>query len=87
MTRAVLRNGVIQPVDPLPTEWAEGDELVVAKAPMTKESIEAMEKSFEEWEAACSDSTDEEEAILQAALDAQRRASKEYVRRQMGLSK
>lgn len=27
--KAVLRNGVIQPVEPLPSDWAEGQELLV----------------------------------------------------------
>ena len=27
--RAILRHGIIQPVEPLPPDWAEGQELVV----------------------------------------------------------
>ena len=29
MIRAVIKNGVIQPVEPLPTDWEDGREVVV----------------------------------------------------------
>ncbi len=33
MIRAVFRDGVIQPVDALPKDWLDGDELCVLPAP------------------------------------------------------
>ena len=44
MIRAVYRDGKIQPLDGIPTEWREGDELIV-DALVAEETPE----SFEEW--------------------------------------
>jgi hypothetical protein len=85
MPRAVLKNGVIVPLEPLPAEWADGQELVVEPAepePATPEEIDAW---FRELEAECADSTPEEEALIQEGIDAHRRAAKEWMRRRMGL--
>ena len=33
--KAVLRHGVIQPIEPLPPDWADGQELVVEEPNLT----------------------------------------------------
>lgn len=83
MPRAVLRNGVIYLVEPLPKEWEDGKELSVEPAPETDPVF--AQKWFQEMQALCADSTPEEEAEFQAALDEVRRQGKEAMRREMGL--
>ncbi len=46
MIRAILVNGAIQPVDSLPEDWAEGQELRVE--PVGSEPIEDADE-FERW--------------------------------------
>ena len=52
MPRAVLKNGVIYPLEPLPPEWADGQELEVAPVRPVEEGPEAIERWAEEMEAA-----------------------------------
>lgn len=44
MPKAVLKNGVILPLEPLPPEWADGQELSVESAPIDDE-----DQDFERW--------------------------------------
>jgi hypothetical protein len=83
MPRAVLRNGVIYPIDPLPREWADGKELVVGEAP--PDSPEELERWFAELERLCADSDPQDERRLQAALEEATAQAKALVKRQMGL--
>jgi hypothetical protein len=85
MLRAVIKNGVIQPLEPLPQDWTEGTELQILKATGTLPP-EAADEWLAEMNALCADSTPEDEARLQAALDELKRASKELARRRMGLA-
>jgi hypothetical protein len=93
MPRAVLKNGVIHPLEPLPPEWADGKELMVEAASIDEDDVhdpvrdaEFADRWFNEMERLCADSTPEEEAALQAALDEIRRQGKELMRKEMGLS-
>jgi hypothetical protein len=85
MVRAVIKNGVIVPLEPLPPDWTEGVEVDVLKATGTLPP-EAVDEWLAEMNAVCADSTPEQEARLQAALDELKRASKELARRRMGLA-
>ncbi|HBI44202.1 MAG TPA: hypothetical protein DDY78_15315 [Planctomycetales bacterium] len=85
MPRAVLKNGVIYPVDPLPPEWADGKELVVQPAEREEDTGEALDCWLEELNAMCADSDPADEALIQAAIEEQKRESKAYIRREMGL--
>ncbi len=84
MPRAVLKNGMIHPVDPLPPEWADGQELVV----------EAVRKDFtgstDPWlqgvEEAAARINPEDDRRLEEAIREIRRQSKEEVHRDAGLS-
>jgi hypothetical protein len=85
MPRAVLKNGVIYPVDPLPPEWADGKELVVQPAEGVEDTAEAIDSWLEELNAMCADSDPADEALIQASIEEQKRQSRGYMRREMGL--
>ena len=81
MVRAKIQNGVIVPLDPIPTDRHEGTELDVT-------SSELPELSDEKWAALSAEPTDESrenDRIVREIIDEQRRISKEQVRREMGL--
>jgi hypothetical protein len=83
MLKAVLREGVIIPLEPLPPEWEEGTALEVAKVNATQLDIDAWTKCINQL---CTDSAAEDEAIMLNAIDEHRRQAKAQTRRNMGLS-
>jgi len=85
MTRAVVKNGVIVPIDPLPQEWADGRELWVDDPNEQQESKQALDEWIHEVEGSASkvDQNDWEE--MQTVLDSMHKEAKDQVRRQMGL--
>ena len=83
MLKAVLRKGVIVPVEPLPPDWEEGAALEVAKANGAQLDIDAWALSMKQL---CADSSPEDEATMRNALDEQRWQAKAQTRRDMGLS-
>jgi virulence-associated protein VagC len=85
MPRAVLKNGVIYPVDPLPPEWADGKELVIQPLEEVVDDWDALDRWLEEMNAQCADIDPEDIAKLQASIEEQKRESKAYMRREMGL--
>jgi hypothetical protein len=50
MPKAVLKNGVISPVEPLPPEWADGQELRV-EAAADEDEDEDLEAWYNEFQA------------------------------------
>jgi enoyl-CoA hydratase/carnithine racemase len=82
--RAVLRHGVIQPVEPLPSDWAEGQELVVEEPNATHADAE-LSQWAQEMDAATAQIPAEEHDRFLRALDEIERDSKEAVRKQWGL--
>jgi hypothetical protein len=85
MPRAVLRDGVIYPLDPLPPDWANGLELVVQPATEMEDGPAGMEQWARDMDALCADSDPEDEARLLAAIEDQRREAKAQARHEMGL--
>ena len=84
MVRAVLEDGVIRPLGPLPAEWREGQSLLIeAEAEESPEDVAAWTREIEE---AAQRIPEEDHVRFLEALEEQRRLSKEYVRRQMELS-
>ena len=77
MPRAVLKNGSIVPIDPLPKEWVEGTELEVDQA-KPDQSAQSLEEWYRELEQMCSENTaadiDQLEAALQNADDRAKQA-------------
>jgi hypothetical protein len=85
MIRAIIQNGHIRPLDPLPAEWTEGQEVVVeARESTSLDDLEAWYRELQEAGSAQYEPGEWErvEAIL---AEADERAKAE-VRRQMGLS-
>lgn len=85
MVRAVLQDGLIRPLAPLPADWHDGQALVIDidSMPTSTEEISAWAREIEE---AAQEIPDEDHARFLESLAEQRRASKELVRRQMGLA-
>jgi len=85
MIRAIIRDGAIQPLDPLPDEWEEGREVVVDSASPT-ESEEEIQQWLDDMNALTAQLDDPEEwRRFRAAIDEAREQDKARVRRQMGL--
>ncbi len=85
MPKAVLTNGMIRPIEPLPTDWREGEELRVEKSENSELPIEEIDQHFAELAKLCADADPEDDARLGQALQEARDLSKEQVRRSMGL--
>jgi hypothetical protein len=89
MVRAIYRNGQIQLLDDVPSDWRDGDEVVVRSISESSvaETDERPMESFDEWAAdlreATKDISDEDHAQFMAALDQVEKESKELGRREM----
>jgi hypothetical protein len=82
MLKAVLRQGVIVPLEPVPRDWEDGAALEVVKAHAPPADIDAWAKSMNQI---CADSSGSDEEAMQRAIDEHRRQAKAQVRREMGL--
>jgi hypothetical protein len=78
--KAILRNGSIQPLEPLPPDWAEGKELLVEDSALG--SGEDLIEWAREIDEAARELPPEEHARFREALDALERQSKDAVRRE-----
>jgi hypothetical protein len=84
MIEAVLKNGVITPLESIPPEWSEGSALAVQfVVDPTRDAV--LEHQDEELNGRDEQLTQEEWEQFQASLDRMHREAKETVRRQMGL--
>jgi hypothetical protein len=85
MIRAVVKKGVIQPLDPLPSEWQDRKEVVVDDA-LNEQSLNGAEDLNAWCEALTADLNDPQEwEQIDALLVEADRQSKALVRREMGL--
>jgi hypothetical protein len=82
--RAILRHGIIQPIEPLPQAWAEGQELVIEEPNGLPREAELSQWAAELEAAAAQIPAEEHDAFLQA-LDVIERESKDATRKQWGL--
>lgn len=82
--RAILRNGQIQPIEPLPSRWSEGQELLIEE-PNTAPSQAELDEWARDLEEAVAKIPPEEHERFARALEEIERESKEAVRRQWGL--
>jgi hypothetical protein len=80
--KAILRQGVIVPLEPLPPEWEEGTTLEVARADVPPLDIDAWAQAMNQR---CADSSAEDEQIMRRAIEEHRQAANAPVRREMGL--
>ncbi len=88
MPKAVLKDGLIYPLERLPSEWRNGQELRVEAAEteaLTEAEREEIDRSFDELERMCAQGDPEDDERLRIALEEAHRIAKEQMRRRMGL--
>ncbi len=85
MVKAVLRQGAIEPLTPLPSTWADGQELVIEAAHGASVDVSLAAWSREVDALAAQMPEDDFDRVDEALAEADREA-KAQVRRQMGLS-
>ena len=83
MPRAILKNGLIYPLEPLPPDWGAGQELDVQE--VEKDSEESLERWYQELETMVRENDGEDLGRLEAALQEADVVAKEQMRREMGL--
>ncbi len=84
--RAVLRNGQIQPLEPFPPDWADGQELVVEEPYLSQaEELSHLDDWTNDLEAAAAQVPLEEHRRFCDALTDIEQESKDAVRREWGL--
>lgn len=82
MLKAILRKGIIMPLEPLPTSWQDGTALEVSQADAPLLDIDAWAESMN---LQCADSSFEDEDAMRRVIDAHRQEAKAQTRRAMGL--
>lgn len=87
MIRAIVNDGKIEPLDPLPADWKDGRELRVELSDDENESPEALSECVTQLSrlGTAQYEPGEREAIDELMLKADQEA-KAHVRRQMGLA-
>jgi hypothetical protein len=85
MAKAVLKNGVICPLEPLPPEWAEGQQLRVESAVEEEDDGQDLDAWYQELEALVAQNDPEDFARVDQALRVADEQAKALVRKQMGL--
>jgi hypothetical protein len=85
--RAVVKNGVLHPLDPLPPEWTEGETVELTGDVERPDDPQVIDQWYQELEALIAQTPHdpEDDQRIDEELAEQKRRSKEYMRRQMGL--
>lgn len=83
MVKAIVSHGEIRPLEPLPTDWQEGQRLYIEKAD-DEMPVEEIDRDFAVLAALCESGEPAEEEQLERALQEARYHAKEHVRRRMG---
>ena len=84
MIRAILKKGKIQPVDALPPQWREGQELIVEGGAPSDDPAD-IKKWHDELVALSAQIPAEDHERMAAAVDEQDRRAKELMRQDMEL--
>jgi hypothetical protein len=85
MVKAIVHRGEIRPLEPLPLDWLDGQQLRIEK--MSEESpLAEIDRDFAELAALCASREAEDEKQLENALQEAHRQAKEQVYRRMGLA-
>jgi hypothetical protein len=85
MIRAVVRNGTIQPLDPLPSSWEEGQEVQITELDPIDDP-EAIERWCRELESIGNQPDDPADwERMEAVLAEADREAKDLMRKEMGL--
>jgi len=85
MPIAVLQNGEIRPLEPLPAAWQDGQRLRIESLDDGDATPEEIDRDFALLASLCADSDPADEERLGQALSEAHEQAKEQVRRQMGL--
>jgi hypothetical protein len=85
MPIAVLKNGEIRQLEPLPADWHEGQRLRVESVDDDEATPEQIDRDFALLARLCADSDPADEERLSEALREAHEQAKEQVGRQMGL--
>jgi hypothetical protein len=85
MVKAVVSQGEIRPLEPLPADWQDGQRLRVEKADDGETPVDQIDRDFIELARLCETSELADEKQLERALQEAHRQAKEQVRRHMGL--
>ena len=83
MPKAVLRNGEIRLLEPIPPGWTDGQTLWVEEA--RNGESEGDDRWLEELEALCAAENPDDEVRVEAALVELHKQEKELMRRKLGL--
>lgn len=88
MIRVIVRNGMLEPVEPLPGYWNEGTELSIEMAVPSGSPADAvdLQKLFDEMETHAAQVSADDMDELNAVLDENDRQQKELVRQQWHLT-
>jgi hypothetical protein len=84
MIKAILKNGSIHPLDPIPPDWVDGQELVVEESEAAPTERELFEWDQEIETLARKVPPEEHRRVLDAIAEHEA-ASKDAVRREWGL--
>jgi hypothetical protein len=84
--KAMVSQGQIRPLEPLPADWCEGQPLRIEKADDIEIPVEEIDVDFAILEKLCSDSEPADEDQLDRALHDAHRQAKEQVRHHLGLA-
>jgi hypothetical protein len=85
MIRAVIKNGAIQPVEAMPSDWSDGHEVVVEDAEVCRRP-EDIDRWYKELEAMAATIDPEDDQRLHDAVSEVRREAKARAQREMGLA-
>jgi hypothetical protein len=86
MVKAVVSGGAIRPLDPLPADWQDGQQLLVDKADDGAATVEEIDRDFAVLATLCETNDPADEEALERGVREARRQAKEQVRRHMGLA-
>jgi len=86
MLKAVIRNRAIVPLEPLPAEWRDGQEVNVALQVEESMSPEQIRHSFEVMDQFASEYEFEDSKRLDAAIEEMDRIEKDRIRREWNLT-
>ena len=86
MIKAIVKNGVVVPCDPLPPDWQEGTEVDVEKSAngFRDHGGHTADEWMDEVEAVARQGDPADDLRLDAAIQAVRRREKELARKRMG---
>ena len=85
MIRAILKKGKIQPLDELPKQWRDGQELLIEACEPADDPGE-IKRWYVKLQALSAQIPPEDHERMAAALAKQDREAKETMRREIGLS-